>query len=141
MKKAVSALGAFCFGAFITIGVMACADDYSEANPIMQNGSKVCVVEVRNTYGVSAYNDFNFVYDEAGRIVQGKSAIYVNGESASYAFDVTYTNNVVTISYRTPHVTTIKFAKDVAYYPIESVNGYIIEDVKNNALSDTILPY
>ena len=130
MKKAFSVLGAFCLGAFITIGVMACADDYSQVSAATQNNSEATVVEIKCMYDSSSYFDYEFIYDENSRIVQVKYEDYYDDygpHKYNDSFDVTYSNNVITIS--SEGTTTIKFAKDIELYPVGVVNEYIINAV------------
>ncbi len=85
MKKAVSALGAFCLGAFITIGVMACADDYSQVTPSIENGAGGTgdysdsstegkldgkLVETIENHDLGEKRKYTYSYDEEGRISQ-----------------------------------------------------------------------
>ena len=131
MKKTFSALGAFCLGAFITIGVMACADDYSEYNPSIQSESASGVVEVRNTLE-GWYYDFDFIYDEAGRISQVQRELYYVGDGPQYynnSFDITYSDNMVKMQIEDNRTITIKFAKDVKSYSVGVVNDHIIDAV------------
>ena len=130
MKKAFSVLGAFCLGAFITIGVMACADDYSQVSAATQNNSEATVVEIKRTYDGSSYFDYEFIYDENSRIVQVKYEDYYEDDGPhkyNDSFDVTYNNNVVNIS--TDGNITIKFSKDIESYPVGVINDYIINVV------------
>ena len=132
MKKAVSVLGAFCFGAFITIGVMACADDYSQYNPSAPTASGATVVDVKHVYQDDWYYDYEFIYDEYGRIVQVKYEDYYDVDGPKYwnqSFNVTYDSNVVTIFASSTNNFTIKFAQDVKSYSIGVVNDYIINIV------------
>lgn len=147
MKKAFSVLGAFCLGAFITIGVMACADDYSDGKTPTENefggaggslGSdsstdgelEATVVEIKRTYDGSSYFDYEFIYDENSRIVQVKYEDYYEDDGPhkyNDSFDVTYNNNVVNIS--ADGNITIKFSKDIESYPVGVINDYIINVV------------
>ena len=132
MKKAVSVLGAFCFGAFISIGVMACADDYSQVNAATQSVPGATVVDVKHVYNDDGYYDYEFIYDEYGRIIQVKYEDYYYDEGPHYwneSFDVTYNSNVVTIFAKSTSNITIKFAQDVKSYSIGVVNDYIINNV------------
>ena len=130
MKKAFSVLGAFCLGAFITIGVMACADDFSGYTPSTQSNSEATVVEIKCMYDSSSYFDYEFIYDENSRIVQVKYEDYYEDDGPhkyNDSFDVTYNNNVVNIS--TDGNITIKFSKDIESYPVGVINDYIINVV------------
>ena len=131
MKKAFSVLGAFCLGAFITIGVMACADDFSGYTPSTQSNSEATVVEIKRVYNIgSSYRDYEFIYDENSRIVQVKYEYYYEDDGPhkyNDSFDVTYNNNVVNIS--VDRNITIKFSKDIKSYPVGVINDYIINVV------------
>ena len=130
MKKAFSVLGAFCLGAFITIGVMACADDFSGYTPSTQSNSEATVVEIKRMYDGSSYFDYEFIYDENSRIVQVKYEDYFEYDGPhkyNDSFDVTYNNNVVNIS--AAGNITIKFSKDIESYPVGVINDYIINVV------------
>ena len=130
MKKAFSVLGAFCFGAFITIGVMACADDFSGYTPSTQSNSEATVVEIKRMDDGSSYFDYEFIYDENSRIVQVKYEDYYEDygpHKYNDSFDVTYNNNVVNIS--ADGNITIKFSKDIESYPVGVINDYIINVV------------
>ncbi len=155
MKKTFSALGAFCLGAFITIGVMACADDYSSGKTSTENefggaggssgsGSstdgelEATVVEIKRKWSSGAYCDYDFIYDEAGRIVQIKYEDYHDAYDDDFgpqydhaSFDISYSNNVVSVkktsTEESSEVTNITFADDIEEYSIDDINDCIVD--------------
>ena len=94
MKKMFSILGAFCLGAFITIGVMACcADGTNDAPPFTAGIDCDCIPTVLQY----EYSDegvvkatAKFEYDENGRITT------IKFDSRSYVVD--YNENSIVIS-------------------------------------------
>ncbi len=150
MKKAFSTLGAFCLGAFITIGVMACADDYSDGKTSTENefggaggslGSdsstdgelEATVVEVKRKWSHGPYCDYDFIYDKAGRIVQVRYEDYYYESGPQYenfSFDVTYSDK--TISYERyidgeRDVTEITLNNDIYKCSIDDINDCIVD--------------
>lgn len=137
MKKTFSALGAFCLGAFITIGVMACAgDDNPEYNISIKSDLGAKIIEVKREWSSGAYCDYDFIYDEAGRIVQIKYEQYYYDYGPQYdhaSFDISYSNNVVSVKKTSTEesgaVTNITFADDIEEYSIDDINDCIVDVV------------
>lgn len=141
MKKTFSVLGAFCLGAFITIGVMACAgDDNPEYNISIKSDLGAKIIEIKKEWNDGAYCDYDFIYDEAGRIVQIKYEDYHDAydddcgplyDQAS--FDISYSNNVVSVKKTSTEesgaVTNITFADDIEEYSIDDINDCIVDVV------------
>lgn len=137
MKKTFSVLGAFCLGAFITIGVMACAgDDNPEYNISIKSDLGAKIIEVKRERNDGTYFDYDFIYDEAGRIVQIKyEQCYIdNGPNYGHSsFDISYSNNVVSVKKTSTEessaVTNITFADDIEEYSIDDINDCIVDVV------------
>lgn len=135
MKKTFSALGAFCLGAFITIGVMACAgDDNPEYNISIKSDLGAKIIEVKRERNDGAYFDYDFIYDEAGRIVQIKyEQCFIDGEPnySHSSFDISYSNNAVSVkktsTKESSAVTNITFADDIEEYSIDDINDCIVD--------------
>ena len=137
MKKTFSALGAFCLGAFLTIGVMACAgDDNPEYNISIKSDLGAKIIEIKREWNDGAYCDYDFIYNEAGRIVQFKYEDYYYDDGPQYghaSFDISYSNNVVSVKKTSTEessvVTNITFADDIEEYSIDDINDCIVDVV------------
>ncbi|MBR4045813.1 MAG: hypothetical protein IKK05_02790 [Alistipes sp.] len=154
MKKTFSALGAFCLGAFITIGVMACANDYSDGKTSTENefggagessGSdsstdgelEATVVEIKRKWSHGPYCDYDFIYDKAGRIVQVKYEDYYDAydddcgpQYDNFSFDVTYSDKTISIErYIDGRKVTdeITLTNDIYKCSIDDINDCIVD--------------
>ena len=134
MKKAVSVLGAFCFGAFITIGAMACADDYSQVNAATIQDSSGCYLVESKTYGkVGEWYKEIYSYDEYGKLIQVDWETYVPPVDDCPKFHVkgsdqiTYKENevVFTDDYNQRKV-SLRFNRAIKDCPVNIVNERVL---------------
>ena len=124
MKKAVSVLGAFCFGAFITIGVMACADDYSQVIAATQSASDRDVSEIVKYFESDYYAKYTFTYDDLGRISKINVYAYDRGYTKSSTCSVLYDGYEAQIYYADRCITILKFGTTCS---IDLMNSRIID--------------
>ena len=132
MKKAVSVLGAFCFGAFITIGVMACADDYSQVNvATIQDSSGCYLVESKTDGKVGDWHKEIYSYDEYGKLIQVDWEAYIPPvddfpayqEKGSY--QITYKENEVVLTIDQRKV-SLRFNRAIKDCPVNIVNERVL---------------
>ena len=132
MKKAVSVLGAFCFGAFITIGVMACADDYSQVNIATTQDSSGCyLVESKTDGKVGEWIKTIYSYDEYGKLIQVDWETYippVDGEPEYHvkkSYQITYKENEVVFAIDQRKV-SLRFNRAIKDCPVNIVNERVL---------------
>ena len=124
MKKAVSALGAFCLGAFITIGVMACADDYSQVNAATQSVSDRDVSEIVKYFASDCYWKYTFTYDDLGRISKINMYVHDGKYTESSTCSVLYDGYEAQIYSADRCITILKFGTTCS---IDLMNSRIID--------------
>ena len=95
MKKSLSILGSFCLGLFISIAVIACADDDGTTNPLPTPST------VHSTYPkvlqIISDAEYTFYYDEKGRICR-VHYFYDGGEVLHDGYrEIGYSNNEIII--------------------------------------------
>ena len=134
MKKITSMLGAFFFGTFITVGVIACADNDISGTPnqiIINSGEYAKINKIVRTS--TGYNDEGILrtyreeaiisYDEYGRI----SNIYGSGEDAS----ITYNDDSIVISDDQVPTPDNDSALDKTTIYIDNLNSYSVGAINN----------
>ena len=132
MKKTFSALGAFCLGAFITIGVMACADDYSQVNlATIQDSSGCYLVESKTDGKVGEWNKQIYSYDEYGKLIQVDWETYVPpvDDDPAYhvkeSYQITYKENEVVFTINQRKV-SLRFNRAIKDCPVNIVNERVL---------------
>ena len=132
MKKAVSVLGAFCFGAFITIGVMACADDYSQVNvATIQDSSGCYLVESKTDGKIGNWYKEIYSYDEYGKLIQVDRETYcppVDGDPGYHmkgSYQITYKENEVIFTIEGIKV-SLRFNRAIKDCPVNIVNERVL---------------
>ena len=133
MKKAVSVLGAFCFGAFITIGVMACADDYSQVNAAtIQDSSGCYLVESKTDGKVGNWHKEIYSYDEYGKLIQVDLEAYVPpvddlpASHAKESYQITYKENEVVFTLDPNRKISLRFNRAIKDCPVNIVNERVL---------------
>ena len=132
MKKTFSALGAFCLGAFITIGVMACADDYSQVNvATIQDSSGCYLVESKTDGKVGDWNKKIYSYDEYGKLIQVDWETYVPPVDydpeyhVKGSYQITYKENEVVFTIDQRKV-SLRFNRAIKDCPVNIVNERVL---------------
>ena len=142
MKKISFILVSFCLGAFITIGVMACANNDNPCATLPQNSSKVCVVEDCLEEHSGAWKKNNYTYDENGRILQVHGYWYMPEDAfgggdtsgSSEPYTVSYHENTAVIKREGFYTLTIKFNKHINDCPVDYVNQQVMARISNYLL-------
>lgn len=124
MKKSLSILGSFCLGLFISIAVIACADDDGTTNPLPTPST------VHSTYPKvlqithKEYDlELTFYYDEKGRICR-VHYFYDGGEVEGTRDEYTeigYSNNEIIIK------EWITKVEDLENLSADAINAFVME--------------
>ena len=98
MKRSFSIIGSFCLGLFISVAIIACADDTNETPPItaiIDNSALPTVYEMSVTYDED-FTSVKYSYNQNGRI---SSITYSSSFGiGSMIFTVDYSNNTITLN-------------------------------------------
>lgn len=124
MKRATSIISAFCFGLFISIGILACAvDDY--ATPNANNPSsdlQLCKMEIN---GDDEYRHTNISYGNYGRI-STITFIYDDGAYHTVTtYNITYDTNKIILSCKGKADIDLIFNNELHSYSAETINNQI----------------
>ena len=119
MKKSLSILGSFCLGLFISIAVIACADDDGTTNPLPTPST------VHSTYPKvlqMTHNrrgaEYTFYYDEKGRICRVHN-FYEGGEVDRFT-EIGYSNNEIIIG------EWITKVEDLENLSADAINAFVM---------------
>ena len=124
MKKSLSILGSFCLGLFISIAVIACADDDGTTNPLPTPSTVYSTYPKVLQMTHSEYDEeYTFYYDEKGRICR-VHYFYDGGEVDGFHDEYTeivYSNNEIKIN------EWITKVEDLENLSADAINAFVME--------------